>query len=223
MTVDTAGSSLDLAACMRAMIAAGLGVGRSGNASLRIPGGMRITPSGVEPERLDPADVVDMDLDGRILAGALRPSSEWRMHAGIYRARPDAQAIVHCHSRHATALACCGRDIPAFHYMVAVAGGDSIRCAPYAPFGTQELADAALVALGGRKACLLANHGQIALGETLAAALALAREVEELAAQYAAALAVGGVRVLDEKQMREVIARFADYGQQPDAEFRRTP
>jgi L-fuculose-phosphate aldolase len=156
-----------------------------------------------------------MDLDGRVLAGSLRPSSEWRMHAGIYRARPDAQAIVHCHSRHATALACCGRDIPAFHYMVAVAGGESIRCAPYAPFGTQELADVALVALGGRKACLLANHGQLTLGTTLAAAMALAQEVEELAAQYAAALAIGEVRVLDELQMREVIARFADYGQRP--------
>ncbi len=199
--------------CMRRVAAAGLTRGSSGNASSRTARGMRITPTGVPPERMGPDDTVEVDLSGRVLAGALRPSSEWPMHAAIYRARPDAQAIVHCHSRHATALACCGRDIPAFHYMVAVAGGDSIRCAPYALFGSAALAEHAVSALHGRRACLLGNHGQIALGETLEAALALAIEVEELAAQYGAALAIGEPRLLDDAQMREVIERFAGYGQ----------
>ena len=191
----------------------GLSVGRSGNASARTPTGMRITPSGLEPSRMDPATMVDMAFEGQVLAGTLTPSSEWRMHAGIYAARPEVQAIVHCHSRHATALACTGRGIPAFHYMVAVAGGDSIRCAPYALFGTEALAQHAVEALQDRRACLLANHGQLAMGSSLEAALALAVEVEELAAQYCAALAIGDVAILDEAPMREVLERFASYGQ----------
>lgn len=162
---------------------------------------------------MGPGDAIEVDLYGGVLAGTLRPSSEWPMHAAIYRARPDAQAIVHCHSRHATALACCGRDIPAFHYMVAAAGGDSIRCAPYALFGSGALAEHALTALRDRRACLLGNHGQIALGSSLEAALALAVEVEELAAQYGAALAIGEPRILDDAEMREVMRRFAGYGQ----------
>jgi len=204
---------LDPAGCMQRIGAAGLSVGSSGNCSERSARGMRITPSGVAPGELGADDLVEMELEGRVLAGALRPSSEWPMHAAIYRARPDAQAIVHCHSRHATALACCGRGIPAFHYMVAVAGGDSIRCAPYALFGSEALAGHALEALRDRRACLLGNHGQIALGASLDAALALAVEVEELAAQYCAALAVGAPRLLDAAEMREVLGRFAGYGQ----------
>lgn len=154
-----------------------------------------------------------MRLDGTVLDGGLEPSSEWRMHAAIYAAHPEADAIVHCHSRHATALACCGRGIPAFHYMVAVAGGDSIRCAPYALFGSEELAQHAVAALDGRRACLLGNHGQIATGATLEAALSLAIEVEELAAQYLLALMAGEPRCLNEREMRAVTERFAGYGQ----------
>jgi L-fuculose-phosphate aldolase len=208
------GAATGLAACMQALERSGLSVGRAGNASVRTARGMRITPTGIEPAALADAAMVELSLDGEHIEGELRPSSEWPMHAGIYRARPEVNAIAHCHSRHATALACCGRDIPAFHYMVAVAGGDSIRCAPYALFGTQELATGAVAALAGRRACLLANHGQLALGHTLGAALALAIEVEELAAQYHCALAIGEVRLLDAAQMREVIERFAGYGQQ---------
>lgn len=198
--------------CMRHAADAGLSRGSSGNASMRCAEGMWITPSGIEPHAMQATDTVTLDLHGRVLAGTLRPSSEWPLHAAIYRDRPDAQAIVHCHSRHATALACCGRAIPAFHYMVAIAGGDSIRCAPYALFGSAELATHALRALDGRRACLLANHGQLTLGATPEAALALAIEVEELAAQYVAALAAGEPRLLDAAQMAAVIARFADYG-----------
>jgi L-fuculose-phosphate aldolase len=203
----------DLVECMQRIAAAGLSQGSSGNASVRNASGMWITPTGMPPARLCANDAVKTDLSGRVLAGTLRPSSEWPMHAAIYRARPDAHAIVHCHSRHATALACCGRDIPAFHYMIAVAGGDSIRCSPYALFGSDALAGAAVAALHARRACLLGNHGQIALGDSLESALALAIEVEELAAQYCAALAIGEPRILDAAEMREVMQRFAGYGQ----------
>jgi L-fuculose-phosphate aldolase len=205
--------TLDLAGCMQRVSAAGLSAGTSGNASLRTEEGMRITPSGVAPALLDALCEVHMRLDGSVLAGTLEPSSEWRMHAAIYAAHPEVAAIVHCHSRHATALACCGLGIPAFHYMVAVAGGDAIRCAPYALFGSGELAAHAVAALEGRRACLLGNHGQIATGSSLGAALSLAVEVEELAAQYLLALSAGGPRILDGQQMREVIDRFAGYGQ----------
>jgi L-fuculose-phosphate aldolase len=210
---NQSGQLIDPARCMQRIAAAGLSAGSSGNASERTAQGMRITPSGVLPERLDAEGLVEMSLDGQVFHGRLAPSSEWPMHAAIYLARPDAQAIVHCHSHHATALACCGRDIPAFHYMVAVAGGDSIRCAPYALFGSSELAAHAVTALRERKACLLANHGQIALGETIEAALALATEVEALAAQYCAALAIGGPRLLDADAMNQVMQRFSGYGQ----------
>jgi len=206
-------STPDLSGCMQRVAAAGLSAGTSGNASARTPFGMCITPSGVAPARLDAQSNVHMRLDGTVIEGTLEPSSEWRMHAAIYAAHPEADAIVHCHSRHATALACCGMDIPAFHYMVAVAGGDSIRCAPYALFGSEELAAHAVRALDGRRACLLGNHGQIATGRDLDAALSLAIEVEELAAQYLLALTAGTPRVLDAQEMQAVIARFAGYGQ----------
>ena len=158
-----------------------------------------------------------MDVDGRWF-GRSRPSSEWRFHRDIFKARADVGAIVHTHSRSATALACTGRAIPAFHYMVAVAGGTDIRCAPYHTFGTQELSDAALAALEGRTACLLANHGVIAVGANLAAALRLAGEVENLAAQYSAALALGQVRILDDLEMQRVIEKFRTYGKQDAAD-----
>jgi L-fuculose-phosphate aldolase len=156
-----------------------------------------------------------MDIDGRWF-GRRRPSSEWRFHRDIFRSRNEVAAIVHTHSPKATSLACTGRGIPAFHYMVAVAGGSDIRCAPYFTFGTQELSDAAVAALEGRKACLLANHGVIAVGANLPAAVRLAGEVENLAAQYCAALTIGKVRILDDIEMRRVVEKFRTYGT-PDA------
>jgi L-fuculose-phosphate aldolase len=164
-------------------------------------------------ELLQADDVPLMDLDGRWF-GRRRPSSEWRFHRDIFKARHDVAAIVHTHSPRATALACTARGIPAFHYMVAIAGGRDIRCAPYYAFGTQELSDAALAALQDRKACLLANHGVIATGADLAAAISLAGEVENLALQYCAALSLGDVQILGDDQMSRVIDKFRTYGRQ---------
>ena len=161
------------------------------------------------------ADIVAMPVAGRSDAarGARRPSSEWRFHRDIYRARSDAEAIVHTHAPFATSLACLQRGIPAFHYMVAVAGGDDIRCAPYATFGTQALSDRAVAALEGRRACLLANHGMIAIGASLGAALALAVEVETLSEMYWRARQLGEPVLLSAAEMRVVVAKFGSYGQ----------
>jgi L-fuculose-phosphate aldolase len=188
--------------------------GKSGNVSARTEGGFLITPSGLDYESMSPEDIVAMTAAGEP-RGLLLPSSEWRFHRDIYASREDAGAIVHAHSPFATTLACLGRDIPAFHYMIAVAGGKDIRCAPYATFGTQELSDHALAALRARRACLLANHGMIAIGVTLAAALALAVEVEALAEQYWRALQIGMPNLLSEAEMDVVLAKFESYGQQP--------
>jgi len=195
------------------MNAAGINRGKSGNVSARLDDGFLVTPSGLPYDETTPADIVAMSLDGEV-RGTRVPSSEWRFHRDIYRARPDAHAIVHTHAPFATSLACLHRGIPAFHYMVAIAGGSDIRCAPYATFGTQELSDHAVSALAGRKACLLANHGMIALGESLAKALALAVEVETLAEMYWRALQVGEPRLLPAEEMAVVLAKFATYGQQ---------
>jgi L-fuculose-phosphate aldolase len=200
----------------RAMNARGINQGTSGNVSVRMPdgAGILITPSGADYDTMTPGDIVAMGFDGTwscAKAGG-RPSSEWRFHLDILKARPEFDAVVHCHSRHATALACQHLAIPAFHYMVAVAGGDSIRCAPYATFGTAKLSRNALAALEGRKACLLANHGQIACGADLKKALALAVEVESLAAQYATVRALGRPKLLSEAEMRRVLRKFKDYG-----------
>jgi len=195
----------------------GLGInqGTSGNVSARAGNGILITPSGVPYESLKPADLVEMTFDGnwRCAAAARRPSSEWRIHLDVLRARPEFGALVHVHPIHATALACQRRGIPAFHYMVAVAGGNSIRCAPYATFGTAKLSRGALKALEGRTACLLANHGIVAGGDGLNSALALAVEVETLAAQYCQALQLGRPKILAEAEMKRVLSRFkAGYG-----------
>jgi L-fuculose-phosphate aldolase len=188
--------------------------GTSGNISVRRDARQFfVSPTGMRYDALEALDIPLVHLDGRWY-GRRVPSSEWRLHRDIYQCRDDVGAIVHTHSTHATALACTGRGIPAFHYMVAVAGGTDIRCAPYYTFGTQALSDAAVAALEGRKACLLANHGVIAVGADLPAALALAGEVENLAAQYGAALALGDVRVLDEIHMRPVLDKFRTYGSQ---------
>jgi len=190
----------------------GINRGKSGNVSVRVDGGFLITPTGLAYESMQSEDVVAMDLDGES-RGSRLPSSEWRFHRDVYAARPEVGAIVHTHSPFATTLACLGRDIPAFHYMIAVAGGKNIRCAPYATFGTQPLSDHALHALAGRKACLLANHGMIALGVALVDALALAVEVEGLAEQYWRALQIGEPNLLTDAEMDVVLAKFAKYGQ----------
>ena len=206
-----------VSAC-RELTRRGLTHGTSGNVSVRC-GARRffVSPSGMDYEVLQADDVPLMDLNGRWF-GRCRPSSEWRFHRDILESRPDVGAIVHTHSPRATALACTGRGIPAFHYMIAVAGGRDIRCAPYCTFGTQELSDAALIALKDRKACLLANHGVIATSADLASALALAGEVENLALQYSAALTLGEVRILDDAEMSRVIEKFRTYGQQHAAD-----
>jgi L-fuculose-phosphate aldolase len=190
--------------------------GKSGNVSARIAVGFLVTPTGLAYESMQPGDVVAMKQDGTA-QGPRLPSSEWRFHRDIYAARPEVGAIVHAHSPFATSIACLGRDIPPFHYMIAVAGGKDIRCAAYATFGTQELSDHALRALEGRKACLLANHGMIAVGTSLSAALALAVEVEALAEQYWRALQIGTPNLLSHAEMEVVLEKFRSYGQ-PDAE-----
>ena len=205
----------DIIATARRMNALGINQGKSGNLSHRIPDGFLVTPTGMDYDTLKPADIVAMGFDGSH-RGPRLPSSEWRFHRDILSARPGASAIVHTHAMFATTLACLGREIPAFHYMVAVAGGDSIRCAPYATFGTEELSRHAVRALEGRKACLLANHGMIAIGDTLKAALALAVEVETLAAMYWRALQVGEPNLLDAAEMARVLEKFRTYGQQPE-------
>ena len=204
----------------RAMNASGLSLHKSGNASLRWGDGLLITPTGRAYDRLLPEDIVYLEADGACPPGQLIPSSEWRFHCDILRAFPAMNAVVHVHSTHATALACLGQGIPAFHYMVAVAGGDRIPCADYATFGTPELSTNVLQALdGGLRACLMANHGQVATGKTLAEAYALAEEVENLARQYLLARTLGPTRDLPVDEMARVLEKFKHYGQQrkPDA------
>lgn len=198
------------------MNAAGINRGKAGNVSARWRAdgfdGFLITPTGVAYDRLGADDVVAVGLDGAS-RGRLAPSSEWRFHRDVYAVRADAGAIVHTHAPFCTTLACLGRGIPPFHYMVAVAGGRDVRCAPYATFGSQELADAAVAALAGRRACLLAHHGMIAIGGDLERALALAIEVESLAETYWRALQVAEPALLPDDEMDRVLAKFATYGQ----------
>lgn len=193
----------------------GLNRGTSGNVSVRVNhqdgcAGFLVTPSGMAVDAMMPADMVWMDFSGHA-EGDRQPSSEWRFHSDILQHRPEVNAVIHTHSMFATALSTLRRDIPAFHYMVAVAGGDSIRCAPYALFGSQQLSDYALQALQGRKACLLANHGMIAVGTTLEKALDLTLEVETLCQQYLQALQTGGPAILSEQEMQEVLEKFKGY------------
>jgi len=215
---DQAQRAALIAACQE-LTRRDLSHGTSGNISVRRDERrFFVSPTGMAYETLEAEDIPLMDFDGRWF-GRRRPSSEWRFHRDILQSRREIHAIVHTHSRHATALACTGRGIPAFHYMVAVAGGDDIRCAPYSTYGTQTLSDAVVAALAGRTACLVANHGVIALGADLPAALALAGEVENLAAQYCTALSLGAVRILDDREMHEVTEKFRTYGKQdaPDS------
>jgi L-fuculose-phosphate aldolase len=203
-------------ATARAMNASGINVNKSGNVSVRCQrgpsAGFLLTPTGVPYDRLVADDIAFVDDKGHAV-GRCEPSSEWRFHAAIYLAREDLKAVVHTHSPYATALACQGLSIPAFHYMVAVAGGTDIRCAEYATFGTQALADNVLAALSGRRACLLAHHGVIACGEGLESAFALAVEVENLARTYVVVRGLGEPRLLPDEEMRRVLERFRSYGQ----------
>jgi L-fuculose-phosphate aldolase len=197
-------------ACLR-MNVLGINQGTSGNISLRHGDGMLITPTSTPYEAMKPEQIVFMHLDGNH-DPAQRPSSEWRFHRDILKARPDVQAIVHAHPPYSTMLAIMGMEIPPVHYMVAVAGGDTIRCAPYATFGTQELSEHAVRALEGRMACLLAHHGMIAVGPSLPKAMWLAVEVETLARQYHGCLQIGTPPLLPKEEIEKVRVRMAGYG-----------
>ncbi|MBC6416305.1 MAG: class II aldolase/adducin family protein [Rhodospirillales bacterium] len=197
----------------RELNASGVNQGTSGNISGRLGNRMLISPSAIPYADLTPELIVSVPLDGDgAWEGPAKPSSEWRMHYALLRARPDAQAVVHAHPAFCTALAIAGKEIPACHYMIAAFGGNSVRCAGYATFGTQELSDLALQALVGRTACLLANHGMLALGDSLAKAMWHTVELEALARQYYLSLQLGGPVLLSKVQIDETLARFAGYG-----------
>jgi L-fuculose-phosphate aldolase len=210
--MDDSALRKEIIATALAMNASGLNRGYSGNVSARCNDGFLVTPSGLAYAAIRTQDVVAMAHNGTT-RGPLAPSSEWRFHRDIYATRPEVGAIVHAHAPFATALACLGREIPAFHYMVAVAGGNTIRCAAYATFGTQQLSDHVLAALEGRKACLLANHGMIAVGSSLPGTLELAVQVETLAEQYWRSLQIGSPNLLSDAEMEVVLHKFTTYGQ----------
>lgn len=197
----------------RRMNTIGVNQGTVGNVSARSGNGFLISPTGVPYDRLAPEQVVAMDLDGG-WTGDWRPSSEWRIHAAIYRARPEAGAVIHTHAPHATALSCLRRDVPAFHYMMAVTGGTSLRCAEYATYGTPELAANMLSALEDRTACLLANHGTVGFAPGLEAALNLMAEIENLCRQYILARQAGEPVILEAAEMKRVLEIFKNYGKQ---------
>jgi L-fuculose-phosphate aldolase len=195
----------------RGMNALGINQGTSGNISLRHDHGLLITPTSVPYETMQPEQIVFMDLDGSF-DPAQRPSSEWRFHLDILKARPEINAVVHAHPPYSTILAIMGLEIPPIHYMIACAGGDTIRCAPYATFGTQELSEHAVRALEDRLACLLEHHGMIAVGPSLSKAMWLAVEVETLARQYHGCLQIGTPRLLPKAEIKNVLGRIAGYG-----------
>lgn len=212
----------EVLATARAMNAAGINRGTAGNVSARCADGFLITPTGMAYDECLPEDMVNVGMDGGppkvgaggTAAGRRKPSSEWRFHRDIYAARPEAGAIIHTHSPFATSLACQELDIPAFHYMIARFGGDTLRCATYATFGTQELSDAMLVALEDRRACLIAHHGMVVFGADLKQALALAVELESLCEQFWRVLQLGAPKVLPADEMLRVIEKFKGYGKQ---------
>jgi L-fuculose-phosphate aldolase len=199
----------------RAMNASGINRGAAGNVSARCAEGFLITPTALPYDECTPEDIVKVSPDSTA-TGRRKPSSEWRFHHDIYAARPEAGAVVHCHSSFATSLACQQLAIPAFHYMIARFGGDTVRCADYATFGTQELSDAMLVALDGRRACLMAHHGMTVFGADLREALALAIEFESLCEQYWRALQLGQPKLLPADEMTRVIEKFKDYRPSPN-------
>ena len=198
---------------MQAMDARGLNRGTSGNVSARLGSSLLVTPTGIPPSALRPEHIVLVDAEGHFDPDGMRPSSEWRMHQQLLALRPDVNAVVHCHSRHATMLACAHREIPPLHYMVAVSGGASIPVAPYATFGSAELAESVIATLDGRYAALMANHGQVVIAPSLNHALLIAEEVEEQAAIYWGTLAIGGPALLSDDEMSRIMDRFKTYGQ----------
>jgi L-fuculose-phosphate aldolase len=202
----------------RKMNSSGINQGTAGNLSLRVSNGFLITPSSLPYDSLQPEDIVEMAFDGTY-AGRL-PSSEWRFHRDILKARTDIDVVLHCHSIYATTLAVHHKTIPSFHYMTGVAGGNTIRCARYETFGTQALSDAAIEALEGRLACLLGQHGQISLGKNLETALWLATEVETISRIYVQALTLGEPPILSNEEMERVIAQMQrmSYGMGPEPE-----
>ena len=199
-----------IANCLK-MNSSGLNQGTSGNLSVRWADGMLVTPSGIAYDALQPEDIVYMNLDGSY-EHPLAPSSEWRFHRDLYVAKREVGAVVHAHPTHCTALAIRGMEIPAVHYMIACAGGPSIRCAGYHTYGTAELSHAAIEAMKDRTCCLLANHGMIAAGATLPKAMWLAIEMETLARQYIMALQLGGPNILPDDEIARVVAKFKNYG-----------
>jgi len=207
----------EMVATCRRMNEVGINQGTAGNLSLRNSKGFLITPTSLPYDQMQPSDLVQMFFDGTF-EGQHRPSSEWRIHRDILQSRNDIDCVLHCHSIYATTLAVHHKTIPSFHYMTAVAGGTTIRCARYATFGTQALSDAALEALQDRLACLLGQHGQISLGRTLASALALAIEVETLSRLYVQALTLGEPPILADEEMARVIQQMKkmSYGNAPD-------
>jgi L-fuculose-phosphate aldolase len=209
----------EMVSICRKMNSSGINQGTAGNLSVRSDNGFLITPSSMPYDVMTPADIVEMDFDGTF-AGSLRPSSEWRFHRDILKARDDINVVLHCHSVYATTLACHHKTIPSFHYMTGVAGGTTVRCAEYATFGTQALSDNALVALKDRLACLLGQHGQISLGKNLEAALWLAIEVETLSRMYVQVLTLGEPPILSDEEMARVIGQMKrmSYGMMPEAE-----
>jgi methylthioribose-1-phosphate isomerase len=200
-----------IVAAVRRLDALGMNRGSTGNLSHRCGAGMLITPTGMGADELRPQDLVWLGWDGT-LRGDWQPSSEWHFHQAIYLARPQLHAVVHTHSTHAAALACLRRALPAFHYMVAVAGGDSVPCVPYHLFGTEALSRAVATAFADRDACLMANHGLVAGGPTLAKAMKVVQEIESLCEVYLKALAVGEPALLSQQEMAQVIERFSHYG-----------
>jgi L-fuculose-phosphate aldolase len=203
-----------LSAALRRLDSLGMNRGSTGNLSHRSAAGasLWITPTGMGADEVGPDDLVWLDFEGRS-RGRWKPSSESPFHRAVYAARPDLHAVVHCHSVNATALACLRRELPSFHYMVAVAGGDSVPCVPYHLFGTEALSQAVAAAFVDRDACLLANHGLVAAGPTLAKAMKVALEIESLCEVYLKTLAVGEPAQLDASQMAAVIEKFRHYGQ----------
>jgi L-fuculose-phosphate aldolase len=216
-TGEEAEARLEVLKTALAMSRSGLSPGRSGNVSRRFATGMLITPSGMPYATLSRDDIVHVGPAGETRPGERRPSSEWRFHLAAYAARADVGGVVHTHSMHATVLACAHVEIPAFHYMVAIAGGKSIPLVPYATFGTEALSRHVAKGLRKRNACLMANHGQIAVGATCEKALELAAEVEVLAEQYWKVLAIAKPKVLDGEEMARVLELFKGYGQNAQA------
>jgi L-fuculose-phosphate aldolase len=208
---DESGKRQAIIDACRRMNALGINQGTSGNISVRHEEGMLVTPTSVPYDSMVPDEIVFMGMDGSFAAGQ-RPSSEWRFHLDIMRSRDEVNAVVHAHPTYATILSIMGLEIPPIHYMVAVAGGDNIRCSPYATFGTPELSAHAVSALEGRMACLLGHHGMIAVGPSLARALWLAVEVETLARQYHGCLQIGKPPLLSKAEIELVRKKMAGYG-----------